>query len=294
MPELLRVLDNRFKPDDDGNKYFLVFCARKSDNATLKPGHAFVVWGKEDAGEAMSSQKSYGFYPDEGAGLKAIFSTVPGHLVNEATKSGTSLFLTARIIISVNRGSYETAAQEIEKWATAEYNLYQKNCISFAQAIAGDIKLLGFDADVANFPPEYFERLILNVKSFYGGNWKSTDATGRFSLKIAGPDVDWTENGNGALLKSISSDRSSSAELLKIERANTDDVLAFLGFSDKALRAEILAKNPEPSYILIKREGAKLVGEWHGLLVKKLANGRLDQIVQPGKGIPKFFDFSEQ
>ena len=57
MAEQLRSVDGRYTPDIDASKYFIVFCARKSDNALAKPGHAFVVWGKEDANAGRHGSK---------------------------------------------------------------------------------------------------------------------------------------------------------------------------------------------------------------------------------------------
>lgn len=199
MAETLKTLDNRFRVDSDGSNYYVVFCARRSDNIATKPGHAFVVWGKEDAGAGMSSQLSFGFYPEEGNGLKAVFSTVPGKLTDEATKSTPSSLLTARVIVRVNKQAFDASQIEIEKWKTADYNLYEKNCISFAKAIATDLALQGFPLDPADLPPDYFERLISRVAGTFSGNWKSTDAAGRFRLKIAGPTTEWIEYGTGSL-----------------------------------------------------------------------------------------------
>ncbi len=293
MAEAFRSLDSRFTVDADGSNYYVVFCARRSDNVATKPGHAFVVWGKEDTGAAMSSQRAFGFYPEEGNGLKAIFATVPGKLTDEAIKATPSNLLTARIIVRTNKQAFEASQSQIEKWKTSDYNLYERNCISFAKSVAMELSLKGFPPDTAELPPTYFERLITEVNTAFGGNWKSTDAPGRFRLKIAGPNVEWTEYGTGSLTKSSNATSASSSSQLRIERPNTDDVLTFLGFSNASLRAEILAKGPAPSFILLKRDGNKCVGEWHGLLVKKLANGHLDQIIQPGQNTPKFFDFTE-
>ena len=293
MTEVLKALDSRFKADPGDSNYYVVLCARRSDNAATKPGHAFVVWGKEDAELGMSSQRSFGFYPEEGSGFKAVFSTVPGNLINEATRFSPSALLTARIILRVDKQTFEASQIEIERWQTSDYNLYKRNCISFAKAVASQLALQGFPSDQAELPSDYFEQLISGVSTAFGGNWKSMDAAGRFALKISGPDIAWTEYGAGSLSKTAVAHSTSNSIQLRIERQNTVEVLTFLGFSSPSLRAEILAKNPEPSYLLLKRNGNKCTAEWHGLLVRKLPNGGLNQIVQPSQSTAKHYEFTQ-
>lgn len=291
MAELLKTLDARVAPDQSASRYFVVICARRSDNP-LRPGHAFVVWGKEDAAAGMSSQIAFGFYPKDGNTTDVLLGNdVPGQVLNEALQHAPSSLLTARVIAQVNKSAFDQSQREIERWKTADYNLYEKNCISFVGAVSSAIGLIGVPTDVAKRPPDYFENLVAMVDTSFGGVWQTDDPSHRFAFAIIGSKVVWTEKASdGSLLqKQVETSNSSSISSLRVDRENTDDVLQFLGFSSPQLRAEILAKKPEPSFVEIKRSGTSLSCVWHGLLVKKLANGHLDQIVQPSQGTPKNF-----
>lgn len=294
MAELLRHIDNRYYPDLDESKYFIVFCARKTDDRVAKPGHAFVIWGKEDAAAGMSSQVAFGFYPKNDIDADVILGTdVPGKILNEATKPETSFLLTARIFVRVNKNIFDKSQAQITNWRTTDYNLFAKNCISFARAVADEIGVFGTSSDVGQFPADYFSTFIANAQPSFGGTWRSNDAAQRFLLKINGPSIEWTESSTtgGSLVKNVRATTSSSTVTVRVERQNTDDVLKFLGFSSAVLRAAIIVRAPEPSFLLLHRTGENLTAEWHGLLVKKLANGNLDKIVQPSQMPAKQFVF---
>ena len=163
--EILKKLDLRTSTDADGNKYFIVFCARESDNPTALPGHAYVVWGVENAASNMSSQKSFGFYPDPNDASKAVFTTVSGTLVNEATQNASSSLLTARLIAQVNKQPYTDSQSQIALWQTSDYNLFSNNCISFVRSVALSIGLFPPDIGTFNTPTKYLEKLINNTGS---------------------------------------------------------------------------------------------------------------------------------
>lgn len=294
MAELLRHIDNRYHPDLDASKYFIVFCARKTDSPLAKPGHAFVIWGKEDADAGMSSQLAFGFYPKNDIDADAILgSDVPGQILNEATKPETSSLLTARIFVRVNKNIFDKSQSQITNWRTTDYNLFAKNCISFARSVANEIGLFGASSDVGQLPADYFSTFIANAQSSFGGTWRSNDTAQRFSLKINGPNIEWTESSTSgeSLVKNVQATPSSSTVTVRVERQNTDDVLKFLGFSNAVLRADIIDRAPEPSFLLLHRTDLTLTAEWRGLLVKKLANGKLDNIVQPSQMPAKPFVF---
>ena len=158
--EVLIKIDARNSSDADGNNYFIVFCSRKSENLLTKPGHAFVIWGIEDNQTQMSTQTSFGFYPDEDNEFKALFSTVPGRLVDEAKKQTPSRLFTARMIVQVNRESFFSSQSAIDDWKTSNYDLYSKNCMHFVREIALNLGL--FPPTVTSFelPSEYLQKLI--------------------------------------------------------------------------------------------------------------------------------------
>ncbi len=293
--EILRSLDARFRPGDINGSYFIVVAARKPDLPSPS-GHAFIVWGREDAGAKMSSQMSYGFYPRDGVDVQTVLgSDVPGDVLRESLESTNHQRLSGRLIIQVNKEDYDNSQARIALWRTNEYNLYARNCISFAKDVASTIGLAGTDIPVDQLPANFFTALVQGVSTQFGGTWQSSDPAGRFRLEINGPRVVWTEkSGNGQHVVTVQTAAASTAAEIRIERANDDPALKFLGFSSAALRAEILAKGARPSFLKLRRNGDQLIGEWHGLLVRKRADGSLDSMVQPEDQPAKPFTFFRQ
>lgn len=290
--ETLRSLDARYRSTDDGSKYFIVVAARRPDLPSPS-GHAFIVWGKEDAAAKMSSQSAFGFYPKHGLDSDVILGdNVPGDLVAESLESTNHQRISGRLIVQVDRADYEKALARIAPWKTDDYNLYAQNCISFAKDIAETIGLQGTDIQVDQLPANFFTALATRVATRFGGTWQSDDAAGRFKLEIEGSRVVWTEASATELHSvTVQSGSESTSDEIRIERANDDATLKFLGFSSAALRAQILAKGPQPSLLKLRRQDGQLIGEWRGLLVKKRADGSLDSLVQPNDMTAKTFTF---
>lgn len=161
--EILKEIDLRNSTDADGNNYFVVFCSRNSTNPTTLPGHAYVVWGIEDAANARSSQQSFGFYPDPDDSSKVVFRSVPGRLLDEATQGVPSSFLTGRLIARVNKQPYIDTQSQIDVWQTSEYNLYSRNCINFVHAVATTLGLFPPEVETFTTPTSYLEQLIESI-----------------------------------------------------------------------------------------------------------------------------------
>lgn len=289
MAETVISLDARVTDDSALGAFYIVLAARKSDGPGV--GHAFVVWGVEDAKAQMSSTKAYGFYPD-GAGKAVFGADVPGFIVNEATKGPTHALLTSRVIVRVNKSEYEASQQLIVTWATQDYNLYNKNCVFFTKAVAEQVGLLGLPDPTAQLPVDYYAAAVATVRTAYGGKWRTNDAEKRFSLEVGDGRFRWTEyRGAQQHALDIRGSSSSKVQRVVLERPNEDSVLQFLGFSSAALRAQIIAAKPEPSTLTLTRSGAVLQAVWRGLLVTKKPDGSLNQIVQPSAGTSKTYVF---
>jgi hypothetical protein len=293
MSETLQHLDARIGTDSDGNNYYIVFCSRDSDNSSTKPGHAFVVWGVENGVEGISSEKAFGFYPNEDSDEnEALFTEATGAIVNEATKNTPSNLLTARLIVRVNKDAFTASQDEILVWKTTDYNLFGDHCIKFAHAVAVAAGLFPPEVGTFTLPTTYLNELIQNSKARFGGSWKSTDADQRFTIAIDGPTAAWTEKRANGVSHTRNVDLQHTTEwTVRLNRPNDEQVLIFLDFPDATLRAEILAAHPEASFITLINQGDKIIGEWHGLLVKKLPNGHLNELVQPSQIAPKTFEF---
>src|SRR5215472_8587005 len=64
-----------------GRKAFYVVFAARGESST---GHAFVIWGIEDAQRKMSTVEALGLYPESDASnCNVLVGTVPGRLMDE-------------------------------------------------------------------------------------------------------------------------------------------------------------------------------------------------------------------
>jgi hypothetical protein len=121
------------------------------------------------------------------------------------------------------------------------------------------------------------------------GKWRSAAPAQRFSIEISGTTAQWTErSAGGATLTRDVPLRELPDGTFRIERPNDAEVLSFLGFQP-ALRGEILAQGPLPSYMILSWDGESVRGDWYGLLVTKDANAHLKSIAQPGSRPPALF-----
>ncbi|MBB6330858.1 hypothetical protein HNP24_001808 [Chryseobacterium sediminis] len=137
--------------------------------------------------------------------------------------------------------------------------------------------------------------LIIETKKVSGikGIFKTPSPEQRFTLEIQDKTVKWTEkNSSGVTLTKEATIRELPDGKFRIERPNTEDVLTFLGFQP-SLRAEILAKGPEPSFIIFYRNNEKMIAEWNGLIATKDANAHLKELIQPGVRPAKIYDLLE-
>lgn len=123
------------------------------------------------------------------------------------------------------------------------------------------------------------------------GTWQTTDVDQRFRLEISGGKyklVERSSSGQTLSLEVTTSERPDGA--LRLSRPNDNQVLTFLGIQP-SLRAEILAKSPQASYIDLRFDGDGMRADWYGLLVTKDANAHLKELVQPGTRPPKNYSF---
>lgn len=130
----------------------------------------------------------------------------------------------------------------------------------------------------------------VELGSGFNGNWQSTDSEGRFKLQINGTDVILTERNSSGELKSTMK-ASSEGNSLKISRPNDDQVLRFIGYQN-TLRQQIISRTPNPSYMVIRKDGGKLKADWFGLLVIKDNKANLREVKQPGTAPSKAYTFA--
>ncbi|MDB5013911.1 MAG: hypothetical protein JWQ25_2113 [Daejeonella sp.] len=153
-----KTIDKRTATDATGNVYHLVFIAKPTILADgQNAGHAFVVWGVEDAQRRMSYAQGWGLYPING--LKALtLGKVPGKIQDDGVTSGDY----NRLIVKVDKSVYQATLKKMEEWAKeGNYQLLTHDCLSFTIDMATIAQLTtpartGFD----NIPWNYLLSLI--------------------------------------------------------------------------------------------------------------------------------------
>jgi hypothetical protein len=114
--------------------------------------------------------------------------------------------------------------------------------------------------------------------------------------------VKWIERGTQGTTPGATLSRTvqltRAGEKFRIERPNDMEVLTFLRYQPQSLRDAIIARNPQPSFIVFTRpSGPELFGpwqlfaEWNGLVVTKNPDGTLNEVIQPGVRPAKTYIF---
>lgn len=284
-PPVSKIVDLRSK--NGANNYFIVFCARSNSLS----GHGFVVTGVEDNTKQLSSVGAFGLYPvKDGDLFKSAFATVPGNIVDEYARdlenaTGNMQAEMSRFILKVDEEEYNLVEISRKTWASRnDYKLLENDCVTFVMEVASRLGLTIPDRSEGIVPWKYLAKLAdaNNQGNFLNGRWESITPKKRFILEIKKNICTWIERSDAGTEISRPVVIVTIDKKYRIERPNDDAILIFLGFQS-GLRAEILANNPEPSYLVLQRTGATLTGEWHGLLAKKDNNAHLSQLVQPSK-----------
>lgn len=128
----IKTIDKRNRSEN--TTYFLCFVAKPG-----VPGHAFVVFGQENEGRAMSTEEAWGQYPK--SSKKAWMGSVPGGVVNEAMH-GNSGSGYSRLIVRVNSDQYRQAKGLLARWQRKDsYQLVAQDCVTFTAEVASTIGL---------------------------------------------------------------------------------------------------------------------------------------------------------
>lgn len=149
-----KSIDKRTPSKDSKNAYFLVFMARGGSPT----GHAFVVWGKDDADKKLCSEAAFGFYPKEG---KGVLGPVPGVIVDEML-TGKMKNVTDRLVVQVDQKTYEAAEAIRKKWADSEYKAADRDCVTFSQEVARAAGLVVPARDASELLPQKYMQSLIN------------------------------------------------------------------------------------------------------------------------------------
>ena len=124
---------------------FISFLARKSPNASGKPGHSFVAVGTDVDASLIFYHSIFGYYPstiDAMTQIKAIFTRVKGVIKFD----WADLTWDVAYKVRIDDPKRDAALAVVNKWNSSDpgYNLLAnsgKNCSSFAAEIAQSIGL---------------------------------------------------------------------------------------------------------------------------------------------------------
>jgi hypothetical protein len=148
------VVERDARRDKTSRGLYLVFCSRDSPGGS-PPGHAFVVWGKDDEKKQMCSVEAYGFYPKEG---KGVFGPVPSEISNEALKKGGPR--SCVLVVKVDQAQYQEAETIRRKWSEqGDFQLAKRDCVSFSDALASSLNLARPSRSKALLPQTYMKKL---------------------------------------------------------------------------------------------------------------------------------------
>lgn len=262
---------------------FITFMARTTAPVTQQTlGHAFFCINLHlNNGE---KEECFGFYPQ--SVMKALNG--PGVISNEFKKAAIQN-VSGSIDHKITESTRSAVYAEIQKWAGANYKLVLNNCGDFIYAVAAVAGLSRPDRSTLTLPTEFVQGL---KDRYWTGSWGSSDAPTRFRLAITGTTVNWAEKNPESglsITKTVMLDMKNDGSAI-LSRPNTPDVLQELGYNP-ALIPQIAAAGPKPSFLKVRREDRRIIGEWNGLIVIKDAKGNFKQLHQPGATPPKRYDF---
>lgn len=278
----LLVLSSGNHCDAEPGDIFIEFMARPTAPITdSSVGHVFFCISLN-----LSSgikEECFGFYPK--SDLKAFDG--PGVVSNEFQRPAIQNVSTS-LVHKIDESTRSAIYAEIRKWAGTDYKLLINNCMDFSLAIATAAGLKT-NRQAATIPTEFVDGM---KKLYWSLSWGSRDPNTRFRLVINGQNVEWTEvhpESHQTIKANVTLKTSADGSSL-IERPNSADVLQGSGYNVSII-SSIIAANPRPSFMKLRRQGRTISAEWNGLIVLKDNAGRFSGLKQPGSNPSKHFDF---
>ncbi|MBI4538911.1 MAG: hypothetical protein HY704_05295 [Gemmatimonadetes bacterium] len=159
--------------DDEASRYFVQLVGDGSGAV----GHAFVVWGREDASENMSVfDGAYGLWPRTSVSwTEAVFGTVPAEIYEEFGIDGTGggtpggIARTMDLItVRVDRDVYERSRRVLrarQRDVGGNYQLLVRDCVTFLREVAD---VLGLELPYRMFawrPTGYVQQMIARLRT---------------------------------------------------------------------------------------------------------------------------------
>lgn len=156
FPQISKTLDLRTAGSKNS---FYVVLASRGGSAT---GHAFVVWGIEDARRHRTTVLALGLYPDgSSTSCSSQMRTVSGGMLDEL-KTHSFQSIDQELIVRVDEQDYKRSWQVARQWdCRHEYSLLHRDCVEFVRAVG---LALGLDMPrrgVTHWTPRAYVRALL-------------------------------------------------------------------------------------------------------------------------------------
>jgi hypothetical protein len=138
---------------------FYVVLAARGGSAT---GHAFVVWGVEDARRHRSTVRALGLYPDgSSSNCSSVVRTVPGGVLDEL-KTHSFQGITQELIVRVDEAGYRRSWQTARQWdCRHEFSLLNRDCVEFLRAVGLSLGLDMPRRTITRSAPQAYVRALL-------------------------------------------------------------------------------------------------------------------------------------
>jgi hypothetical protein len=135
---------------------YITFCASLASNPHGFPGHAYVVWRKDQTADILSAFAT-GYVPlNPGDQIRSLYACVPGLLVPKASQNNMRNLETLTVIVDPK--TYERTRRLTSAWQATDFKAGSRDCVSFVDFIAKDIGLTTFRPGF-EYPRDHIRRL---------------------------------------------------------------------------------------------------------------------------------------
>ena len=154
--QTVKTLDLHTQPSKN---VFYVVLASRGGSAT---GHAFVVWGIEDAKTHRTTVRAEGLYPEgNSSSCSSQVRTVPGGMLDEL-KTHSFQSIDQELIVRVDEADYRRSWQVAREWECRhEYSLFRRDCVEFVRAVGLALGIEMPRRGVTRWTPRAYVRAVL-------------------------------------------------------------------------------------------------------------------------------------
>jgi hypothetical protein len=140
------------------NSYYVVLASR-GGSAT---GHAFVVWGVEDAKRRRTTVRALGLYPESsGPNCGALVRNIPGGMLDEL-QTHSFQGIDQALIVRVDETVYKRSEQVAREWdCRHQFSLFSRDCVEFLRAIGTSLDLDMPRRGMTRWTPHAYVRALL-------------------------------------------------------------------------------------------------------------------------------------